>query len=199
MTALRSGTLFILLIVIFQHGNAQSYLSIKGVVTDTSGVYLANATVHITSDKDTLFAVTGENGHFNLRRLQERKFELLITLTGYTPYKKEFSVDSLTTVFEVGSIILMIAYEELEKVNIVAVKPIVIKEDTVEYLASAFPVREGAELEDLLKKLPGMWVDMNDNVSVLGKKIGSLLVNGKVFFGGDMLLALQNLPADIVD
>jgi hypothetical protein len=87
----------------------------------------------------------------------------------------------------------------LNTVVVSAVIPITIKEDTVEYKASAYKVREGSPVEDLLKKLPGVSVDKDGNVTAHGKQVTKVRVNGKDYFTGDVQTATQNLPADIVE
>jgi hypothetical protein len=81
----------------------------------------------------------------------------------------------------------------------VQVAAIVVKEDTIEYNASSFKVKEGAVVEDLLKKLPGIQVDKDGNVTAQGKAVTRVKVNGKDFFGGDVKTATKELPANIVD
>ena len=75
----------------------------------------------------------------------------------------------------------------------------VIKEDTIEYKASAYKVRDGSPVDVLLKKLPGVTVDANGNVTAHGKQVTKVRVDGKDYFTGDVQTATQNLPADIVE
>jgi hypothetical protein len=56
-----------------------------------------------------------------------------------------------------------------------------------------------ALVEDLLKKLPGVQVDSDGNISVNGKAVNRILVDGKTFFGSDPKMATRNLPANIID
>ena len=66
-------------------------------------------------------------------------------------------------------------------------------------MVSSFKVKEGAVVEDLLKKLPGVTVDKDGNVTAQGKAVSRVKVNGKDFFGGDVKTATKELPANIVD
>ncbi|HET8808816.1 MAG TPA: TonB-dependent receptor, partial [Flavobacteriaceae bacterium] len=54
-------------------------------------------------------------------------------------------------------------------------------------------------LEELLKKLPGVEVDNEGNITVNGKPVNKILVNGEEFFGGDPKIATKNLPKEIID
>ncbi|RYG00273.1 MAG: hypothetical protein EOO02_15250, partial [Chitinophagaceae bacterium] len=68
-----------------------------------------------------------------------------------------------------------------------------------EFNASAFKTLPTALVEDLLKKLPGVDVDRDGNITVNGRKANRILVDGKEFFGGDPKIATRNLPADVID
>ena len=71
----------------------------------------------------------------------------------------------------------------------------VVKGDTVEYNADAFNLAEGSMLDKLIEAMPGMELGDDGVITHNGKKVESLLVNGKDFFDGDPKLALENLPA----
>lgn len=86
----------------------------------------------------------------------------------------------------------------LSGVTISDVLPLKIKEDTVEFNAAAYRVRDGAPVEDVIKKIPGADVDKDGNITFRGKSVTRVRVNGKDFFGGDLKTATQNLPADAV-
>lgn len=75
----------------------------------------------------------------------------------------------------------------------------VMKGDTVEYDARAFRLSEGSMLNKLLQMLHGMKVDDNGVITHNGERVRKLLVNGNDFFNGDAKVALDNLPAYIVD
>ena len=77
--------------------------------------------------------------------------------------------------------------------------PIRIKGDTIQYTADSFKVREGANVEDLLRKLPGIQVGKNGEITAMGEKVKKVLVDGEEFFGDDPGVALKNLKADAVD
>src|SRR5690606_26664214 len=61
-----------------------------------------------------------------------------------------------------------------------------------------YAVREGDAVEEMIKKLPGVEVDKQGNVTTEGEPVTQVRLNGKDFFGDDAAAALQNLPADIV-
>lgn len=75
----------------------------------------------------------------------------------------------------------------------------VMKGDTIVYNADAFQMAQGSMLDKLITALPGVRLDPGGQISVNGKRVSSLLVNGEDFFKGDPRVALENLPAYMVD
>lgn len=71
--------------------------------------------------------------------------------------------------------------------------------DTLVYNAAAFHTADGDMLGDLIEKLPGASIDDAGNISVNGRKVESLLINGKDFFNGNVEQALRSLPAFTVN
>ena len=75
----------------------------------------------------------------------------------------------------------------------------VMKGDTLVYDANAFQLAEGSMLDELIRQLPGVRLESGGRITVNGHFVSSLLVNGKDFFNGDPKVALQNLPAYMVN
>ena len=190
---------WILVCLGFHAAQAQQAFQLFGRVTDSAGVALSHATISIFSSQDTLISLTQDDGSFGIINLPQTKFKLGITMKGFLPFSRSYSVSTEKRIIKLGTITLKADYNELDPVTISRVRPITFQTDTVSYHVAAFPVRDGSEVEDVLKRLPGIEVDMNGNVIVQGKKVQKVTVNGKDFFGGDVLLAIRNLPADVVD
>lgn len=74
-----------------------------------------------------------------------------------------------------------------------------VKEDTVQFNASAFKTRPNDMAEDLLKKLPGIQVESDGTVKNQGEQVTKITIDGKPFFGNDPKLATKNIPADAID
>lgn len=86
--------------------------------------------------------------------------------------------------------------QQLEEVEVVASQVrLVVKGDTLVYNADAFNVAEGSMLEVLIRQLEGVELSADGQITVNGRFVNSLLLNGKDFFKGDPQIALQNLPA----
>jgi hypothetical protein len=88
----------------------------------------------------------------------------------------------------------------LKAVTVTALRPPVsVKPDTLEFNVTAFKTLPNAMVEDLLKQLPGVEVDKDGNITINGKKVSKIMVEGREFFGGDPKIAIKNLPKDIID
>ncbi len=87
----------------------------------------------------------------------------------------------------------------LQDVSIKTNRPkIVYKGDTIVFNADAYNTSQGAMLENLIRKLPGIVIDPNGNITYNGKNVREIKVNGKDFFKGNNDIAIKNLPVDIV-
>jgi hypothetical protein len=150
------------------------------------------------SEPDTSFHFTDEKGVFTINPVPSTPFSLLFNQMGFRPIARFFPNGDKSKKIDAGKIVLAPAPKMLEEVFVQA-PAIVIKEDTIEYRADAFKVKENAMTEDLLKKLPGIQVDKDGNVTAQGKSVTRVKVNGKDFFGGDVKTATRELPANLID
>lgn len=132
-------------------------------------------------------------------------YTLLCTKEGYEEQAKLIEVPDMKKVkgfkyFTVEQINLLKAARKLGEAVVTASKVLmVMKGDTIVYNADAFQLTEGSMLEALIEQLPGTKLEEGGRITVNGHFVSSLLVNGKDFFKGDPIVALENLPAYIVD
>jgi hypothetical protein len=190
---------FIVCLLLTLSSFSQQLRTIKGAITDTAGIPLNDVNIKIVSGKDSL-STTTSNGSFRFANTTFSNFTLHASIIGYKTYINPYSVNGgSNATFDIGTIRLQIQDNRLADVVVVASNPITVKEDTIEYKANAFKVREGAPVEDVIKKLPGVTVDKDGNVTAQGKQVARVRVNGKDYFGGDVQTATQNLPADIIE
>ena len=140
-------------------------------------------------------ATTGVNGDVAITSLVADDYTMTVQFVGYTTYTKDISVKGTT------------ALGTIELVEGVAIETVV-KEvqalrtsqngDTVAYNAAAFKVASDADVEGLLKKMPGITIS-NGSVEAQGEQVKKIFVDGKEFFGEDVSTALNSLPAQAVD
>lgn len=176
---------------------------ISGIlVGENDGTPLESATVFAEKPADSsliTYTITGRNGDFELEgKSYTKEINLNISYTGYVPYRKKVTLNG--SPINLGTIKMAIQTEELDGVVITANRaPITIKKDTLEFNAASFNTKKNATVEDLLKELPGVEVDAQGNITVNGKSVNKILVNGKPFFGDDPTIATKNLTKEIVD
>lgn len=178
---------------------AQTSRDISGVVKDSTGTGIIAATVKYIAGKDTSLTRTDIDGNFTLKGVKSSTFLLTITSLGYEGINKRFLYKDGETPIKLDPIVLKSMNRLLNEVVISGTPSVTIKEDTIVYRASDYPLRENALAEDLLKRLPGVEVDKDGNVTAQGKSVTRVRINGKDFFGGDVKTATQQLPADILE
>lgn len=194
--------IFILLLFLcLTHGFAQN-ITLKGKVTDNDDFPLESATIYLSSVKDSSvidYTISGKSGLWELKtRKVESPVFLKISFLGLSNYKEQF--DKIDKDKDFGTTKLADASTELSEVVIESeIPPIRIKKDTLEFNASSFKVRPDANVEALLKQLPGVEIDSEGKIKVNGKEVNRILVNGKPFFDADGQIAIKNLPAEIID
>lgn len=178
---------------------AQSPRDISGTVRDTTGLTVIAASVQLITPTDTLRTSTNTDGLFSFRNVRARSFTVSVKSLGYQPFSKKYELNDQNSRTVLPDITLRNAVNALNEVVISGTPAVTIKEDTVEYRASDYKVRENATTEDLIKKMPGIEVDKDGNLTAQGKQVTRVKVNGKEFFGGDVKTATQNLPADLIE
>jgi hypothetical protein len=199
MTRLYSYLLFFILCY---SANAQNNIIVKGTVVDlNTQLPLEMATVYFTTVKDSTileYATTDKNGFFSINtKKYDKPIFLKVNYMGYQPYYEEEK--GLLESKDFGKLYLLESVNALDNVVIkTEAAPITIKKDTLEFNAASYKVRPDSNVETLLKQLPGFDVDNDGKITVNGREVTQLLVNGKTFFDKDGAIALKNLPAEII-
>ncbi len=182
---------------------SQNSFKVKGIVKDSiSQSALISSTVYLERLKDSSmvsYSITDQNGYFEIEDYtSDSILSLNISYTGMKTYRKTLNIKN--SPIDIGTVYLLPSSDQLDEVTVKASRsPIVFKKDTLEFNASSFKTRDGANLEELLEKLPGLKVDAAGNITVNGKPVQRILVNGKSFFGDDPKIATKNLPKSIID
>ena len=186
----------------FLISNSQEY-TIQGKVIDSlTSEPLSSATIFVESLKDSTllnYTISSGTGDFKLLVVsKEDKARLNISFTGMQSYSE--IVDLEKSIIDLENIKLKELASNLDEVVVnVNRSPITIKKDTLEFNAASFKTRPDANLEETLKQLPGVEVDAAGNITVNGKPVQRILVNGKEFFGNDPKIATKNLPKEIIN
>lgn len=178
--------------------------SVKGIIRDTSSKEnLYNTTISLLRSKDSIlvkFTRSDAKGNFELKGLDTGKYVLLITYPLYADYVDKLNIRDASADVDLGTIPVILKANLLKDVIVrQTISAIKVKGDTTEYTADSFKVQANASVEDLLKKLPGIQVDRNGQITAQGEKVQKVLVDGEEFFGDDPTLVTQNLRADMID
>lgn len=88
---------------------------------------------------------------------------------------------------------------QLGEVVISVKTAVLVHGDTVSYRADSFITDPLASTEDVLKRLPGVEVSRDGKVTIQGKEVNKLFINGKEYFADDIRGVIQNLPAEIIE
>jgi len=183
---------------------AQKKGSVKGFAFDTLAKQpVSNATITLMSKKDSSlisFTMTDNHGRFELTNIQNGEYRLLITHVNYHNNNQVFRIDDEHRDIDLGDILMNDRNKVLSEVIVTnEAPPVTLVGDTVQYNAGSFKTQPNANVEDLLKKLPGVKVEKDGTVKAQGEKVQKVLVDGKEFFGNDPKIATKNLPADAID
>lgn len=195
-TVLLTGILFS---VAATTASSQTFYSVSGVVSDETGQPLPEANVALFTAADTLLlrgTPTSQDGAFTLRRIPEGSYNLSVSYLGY----RSAMIPIKVTDKDLSGLIIRIQKEpiEMDGVEITArPDPVQVRGDTTIFTAAAFPVREDAVAEDLIRRMPGFTVE-DGRVHAQGEEVRQVLVDGEEFFGDDPGIALRNLPAEII-
>lgn len=185
------STFFICLVAI---ANAQ----ISGKITDDQNhplEFVAVAAIHPTDSTLISYSSTNKEGFFKLTQIPEQQVIFQVHLIGFATHQQ--LIDYHDKSVDIG-VIALTPDNMLDEVVVQSVAPISIKKDTVAYNASSFNVRVDDNVEDLIKKLPGLEVDANGKVEAQGEQVTKIYVDGKEFFSRDPAVVIKNLSADAI-
>lgn len=174
--------------------------TVSGKLSDTANnKEIANAVIALLKTGDSVlykFSRTDKEGKFEITNTKQGNYILLITHPYYGDFIDDISVAA--TGLQLPGLRLFSKTKLLQEVILKSGSPIKIRGDTVSYTADSFKVSANANVEELLRKLPGIQVDKNGQIKAMGETVEKVLVDGEEFFGDDPGMAVKNLRADAV-
>ena len=194
----RLFTILVMLCVALPAMAQTAKISAKVIDAETKeGIIGAIMEVIDTKTTKSRHSVSGAMGAVTVTGLSNAEYEVRISFIGYATHPPRVTISGKSV--DLGVIEL--------KPEAVAIEGVV-KEvqalrtsqngDTVAYNAAAFKVAADADVEGLLKKMPGITIS-NGSVEAQGEQVKKIFVDGKEFFGEDVSTALNSLPAQAVD
>src|SRR5579863_354876 len=181
-------------LIALAQGPAQT-VTIQGTVIDSSAntpmgfvtVALQNAKTH----QAVKSGLTKDDGSFSLRTTSAGPFELALVFVGYK--SKVIPVNGSTSDVSIGKILLQPSSNQLQEVSVTAAKPLMKQEvDRITYDVQADPDSKALSVLDMMRKVPLLSVDGNDNIQLKGSGNYKILINGK-----ESALVAKN-PSDIL-
>ena len=175
--------------------------SIKGTVKDTTEkkvLYLAS--VNVLRAKDSLLVKTvrtSNNGEFSIASLPVGNYIIMVSYPQYADFTDKITVEGRPLTMSIAiDTKAHILKEVIVKNTVSAIR---VKGDTTEYKADSFYVTPNADVQELLKKMPGIQVNAKGEITAQGEKVNKVLVDGEEFFSDDPAVVTKNLRADVVD
>ena len=190
-------------------------LNIRGTVFDNQTLEpMQGATVKLFNQRDSMLTgtITTDKGQFllpgiragkevkSLEGLTAGKYTVKVSYIGYKEQVFGVTLPERSGNFKVSDIMMRENVTVMKEAVVEGRLPeLTVVDDTVMYNADAFKLEEGAMVEELIRKLPGIVEESEGNYTFNGKSVSQILVDGKEFFGNNRRMVLENLPAEIVD
>lgn len=183
------------------YGQETNTFSFTGKVKDVElNYFLTTATVSLFTADSTLvsFQITDGYGVFSFNNVKLGvPYHIKISNIGYQTKLIGIKSNKNAATLDLGVIEMETKIIGLNEVSI-GLDPVTMNGDTLEFNPAAFKLDSNAVLDDLLRKIPNVTVWNDGQITVNGREIRSLIVNGKPFFGTDFKVATQNLPKNII-
>ena len=182
---------------------AQSKLQVTGIVTDSATQKpLDYITVTLKTDKNVILkaTLTKDDGVFTFSGISPVKYLVTLSAVGYQ--SKSLPVDMTNgTSNNLGAILMSSQSKQLKGVAITADKPIVKQEiDRISYDLQADPESKVSSVLEMLRKVPYVTLDANDNILLNGNSSYKILINGKPsgMMERDPINILRSMPASTI-
>ena len=179
---------------------AQRNISGKVIESDSQEP-VAQTTVRLLKSDSTMVtgSLTNLDGIFRVKAPANGNYIVQVTCVGFKPYTKNVKISADKDI-ALGTIELKPDAIMLKGATVTGqAAKVTLKEDTFVYNASAYRTPEGSVVEELVKRLPGAQVDDDGKITINGKEVKKILIDGKEFMTGDTKTAMKNLPTSIVE
>jgi hypothetical protein len=175
--------------------------TLSGTVNDTTEKKpLAMASVNILKAKDSVLVKTvrtSSNGAFTISSIPAGNYIIMVSYPQYADFTDKIILGVAPTTLKIALDTKAHLLKEVIVKN--TVSAIRVKGDTTEYKADSFYVTPNADVQELLKKMPGIQVNAKGEITAQGEKVNKVLVDGEEFFSDDPAVVTKNLRADVVD
>ena len=179
-----------------------SRLTISGQLLDADQKEpMVQATIQLFTASDSTFVggtVSNERGNFYIEAPSNGTFRLKISSVGYQTIEREIILRRYQGQ-DLGPLLMSTDAVMLKETVVTGrAAQVIAKKDTLVYNPDAYRTPEGSPIEELIKRMPGAEVDEDGNITINGKQVKKILLDGKEFMLGDTEAALKNLPVSII-
>ncbi|HRN73395.1 MAG TPA: TonB-dependent receptor [Ginsengibacter sp.] len=189
----------ILWFLLFSSFTTVAQSTFKGTVADKEETKpVTNAIVSLIRQSDSIlvkFTRTDASGGFAMENVKEGDYILMTSHPSFGDLLQDITLKSGENNLDIQ---LIPKSKLMEEIIIRSASRTRIKGDTTIFMADSFLVSANANVEELLKKLPGLQVDKDGKITAMGQTVEKVLVDGEEFFGDDPGMAVKNLRADAV-
>ena len=162
---------------------------------------MIQATIQLFQASDSTFAggtVSNEKGNFYIEVPRAGTYKLRISSVGYQTLERELTLRR-NEQLDLGDMLMETESTMLKETVITGrAAQVIVRKDTIMYNPEAFRTPEGSAIEELIKRIPGAEVDEDGNITINGKEVKKILLDGKEFMLGDVETALKNIPVSII-
>jgi ferric enterobactin receptor len=191
------------LLPVVKQARAQANFQTSGIVTDSiTQNPLDYITVNLKTDKSAPIKamLTKSDGSFRFSKIDPLKYIITLNAVGYQT--KTINIDlSNGKNADVGSILLSRLAKNLKEIAITADKPIIKQEiDRISYDLQADPESKVSNVLEMLRKVPFVSLDGDDNILLKGNSSYKILINGKPssMMERDPKTILRSIPASTI-
>ncbi|MBO4827619.1 MAG: TonB-dependent receptor [Prevotella sp.] len=177
-------------------------LTINGELVDAEFKEpVSQATIQLFQASDSTFvggSLSNDKGVFSVEAPSSGTYRLRISSIGYETLEREVTLRRDQYV-DLG-VLLMSSESIVLKETVITGRAaqVVVRKDTLVYNPEAYRTPEGSPIEELIKRIPGAEVDDDGNITINGKEVKKILLDGKEFMLGDVETALKNIPVNII-
>lgn len=169
---------------------------INGVVTDTLGSPIIGANILVFFDNDSIHYVSHEDGTFTIAIRNNKIIFLKVSAIGYSNYQITLSTNKLDSL----QVRLKPTYQVLKEIEIKGkTSPYSYKEDTILFKVSQFIRNEDETIQEILERLPGLSVDVEGNIMVMGQPVNKIKINGIEYYASNIKVLASLIPAKLIN
>jgi outer membrane receptor protein involved in Fe transport len=157
-------------------------ITIKGTVTDSVTTkplgFVTIALTDAVTKQPVKSTLTKDDGTFVLNNVAPKKYQLSVVYVGYKT--KLLPISGMDATINIGQVGLVAANKQLKEVAVTAAKPLVKQEiDRLSYDIQADPENKALSVLEMMRKIPLLSLDADDNIQLKGQTNYKIFINGK--------------------